>query len=182
MPTTAAGGLTRAYQDQFDGAYQADMRSHLDAPPVALPLTVHLSDGGTGPDTYIFLIQYSGPGQGTSYRTPAGLAAGDYAFTFQSDGTVASADGKVTLTSSDVTFAPAQQGRLYAEIYHPTYQGQTGVDGREILRMNDMFGRAGLSAQYFFINNDSPVQTTAGNCLVPWPDGNQITPTLPAPA
>jgi len=168
-------------EDQFEGAYQADLRSHLNDAPLAIPVTVHISDAGATASTSLRLSQYSGSGQGTTYESPPGISAGDYAFTFQNDGTVTSDDSKVTLTGSPTTFPPAQQGRLYAEIEHPSYQGLTGADGREILRLNDMFGRAGLAAQYYFVNSDSSLQPLSGNCVAPWPDGNQITPSMPPP-
>jgi hypothetical protein len=166
-------------QSQFESDYVAAMHRKLDSAPLTIPVTVHLDSEGVTPATFVYLTSSFGEESGATFRTPPGLPPGDYSFEIESDGTVASTDGRTQLTQLPYSFPAADQGRLYLGIEHPSYEGQSGFDGAEVLRLDDLYGRAGLSRQYYFVNSTSAAESTPGNCLSPWPDGNQISVSIP---
>jgi len=170
--------VTSISADQFERDYLAAMRSHLNDPLVTVPLSVHLDPNGVTPQTAIFLQVNAAAGQ--IFRTDSGLAAGDYLFTLQPDGTVASADGKTTLQATGHLYDPASEGNIFVNIDHPAYQGQAGTDGREGLELIDIFGRAGLVHSFFASHITNAIEEKTGDCLAAWPDGNSISAAVDA--
>lgn len=143
--------VTNTTVEQVERDYLAAMRAKIGQPPPPIEVSVHLDAAGITTRTFIYLEpHYAVGGTGTGYRTPSGLAPGDYRFQIQADGAVRSLDDKVKLTAYPATSGgAAREGRIYIGINHPVFQGQAGVDGREELTMIGIHGRAGLTGRHY---------------------------------
>ncbi|MBI2887652.1 MAG: hypothetical protein HYY02_10645 [Chloroflexi bacterium] len=162
--------------EQFEQDYLAALRAKLDQPPPSIPLTIRLAAAGITPQTHIYFNTLYGPTtQGQGFRTPRGLAPGDYAFEIGPDGAVRSTDGKTTLEPFPVTLTGSPRGRSFVVIDRPGYRGTANVEGAQILRLLAVHGRAGLVQRHFQPSTAGvPSEFPAGDCLDPWPDGNRI--------
>ncbi len=203
---TALQQVTGLSMETFEQEFLSTVRPFAAAPAPTVPITVHLAPAGATGQTPIFFNTLSGdPAAGLGFQTPRGLAAGDYQFTVDPDGTVRSADGKTTLRTFSPTFSAPSKGRIFVGIGAPGYKGVAGSGGTQQLSLRAVFGRSSAETRVFVpaapavsamhlngseAGQDGPEpaprfteelgavnEVPSGDCLDPWPDGNRITAT-----